>query len=159
MGRFDGIENAKVMERTPFPADNFEGKVQVLDTRTFSSPARGETYFVKFRILETNNEKDPVGSERAWFLKWRFPEQSLAAVAEFLQSCLGYSESVDGPTGRIDREFKPILKQLANESGDPVKQPVKGLVAHLRCKNNAKGNHTRYNWRNVATTPVMGPPV
>ncbi len=157
---FTGLATARATPKGINFDKGFVGEVRILETKAFTHEQKGPAFIVKVEILESNQPAEAkVGDHRDWYVSMADRTMALPNVKKFLLAVLGFDLSRDEANGRIKAEFDPICLQLANECGDPLKNPLKGFRVKLRTVGITtvkKGMpFTRHDWIAVSTGPVQ----
>jgi hypothetical protein len=120
--RFKGASQAKISEKGTKCSDG-KHLLEIKRITYSDSGANGDYYVVEFSVIESGNEKDPVGSERVWtqsMTKKAFP---LGKLNAFMFSAAGYDHKNVADAKIIAESIQPqsddILDATTDES-DPL---------------------------------------
>lgn len=121
------LRGAKVVQRSIKMKGGFEGRVRVLRTE-FSDTRHGAALFVKFVVIETNDEdQNPVGSERTWKQSLKTSKGSETAMNNILvwAACCAEmdpadSDAVEAASDELDTIVKDACRDPENAAGQNV---------------------------------------
>lgn len=132
MGFFDTIGSAKVFENGVFLQADGNYKLRV-DRMLVKKARKGYNLFIlEGDVLETTNDKDPVGSKRSWVQKLDDADIAEPAMKAYMYALLGYSWASDKEF--LKAQVDPQLTKLT-EAGISDVNPFKGRTVGVRTVN------------------------
>ena len=151
MGLFDNLKDADISSGSKYllEGDYVLKALSASELKTNKDGKKKVFYVVKFQVIESNNDKIPVGDERSWFCDMG-QESSDSNVNGFLVALLGYNYTNPQHKAEVDAKIKPQLPAfgeatLKKEGGlFEKKNMIKCTVVNTKTR--AGGNFSRHNF-------------
>lgn len=102
MGMFSGIKDAQTFKKGNYLDAGFLYVLEVIVLKAFTNHDRHEKFVAEFRILQSNNPRQPAGSTATWGLNFtKHPKMAPGNFKDFLQVLTGVDldKETDDPAG------------------------------------------------------------
>lgn len=140
---FAGLPSAQVFGKGNYLAQGGEYVISIEGMEYKDLFKGGSALIVEFEVVESNNDKDPVGSKRSWF---QSKNASFGgAVLEFLYAVLGTDYKNDPAAAAEVQKASADLMQAALEKNEFKGQKVRVSTSHKLTKE-AKKDFTVHVW-------------
>lgn len=115
-GYFQGLQDSKVYERGVFLEPGGTYKLELKKTIVKQTRASGDGFIAEFKVLESNNPKNPAGSDASWFQGLKDKDVAFGAIKEFLYALMGYDVKDKASREKAKAELDPVIEKLVNEA-------------------------------------------
>ncbi len=123
---FAGMREAKVFTSgNYFPPGKYKAQISKMVWQQLFKG--GEALIVELKVLESSNEKVPVGSDKTWLQKKN--ESFLAEAKCFLYAALGFDQKNDAHAAVIKKDIEPACEAIMLEG--LTKNLFKGREIHI----------------------------
>jgi hypothetical protein len=90
MGMFGGIKDARSFGKGNYLDAGFLYVLEIIALKAFANHERHEKFVAEFRILQSNNPRQPAGSTASWGLNFtKHPQTAPGNFKDFLQTLTG----------------------------------------------------------------------
>jgi len=145
---FKGVEDAKVTQGGDY-FDDGDYDLEVMTAKLDVARKKGTFAAVHFKVLGSNNEKHPVGSEGDWFNgSW---------TEGFLSNAKEFGQAVMSTMGNTMVDETDITQEVLGWIFDKGGENIRGVKVRVRVKKKptkAGGEFSRHFWFPVMTAPA-----
>lgn len=145
------LKNANIFGKGNYlPPGNY--KLKLLKMFSKGTRNKGEALIVDFEVVESDNDKVPVGQKRNWYQGLQDQDVAFPAIKEFLLSLLAIDQDDEEEMGRFEDKIEALMEECGDEKWekkDESQHPLNGRTIAVECfmKKTQKGSDfTVHKW-------------
>lgn len=111
-------------------------KLRVLKMFTKETRSNGDALIVDLEVLESDNDKIPVGQKRNWYQGLRDQDIAFPAIKEFLIALFDVDESDEKELGEFEESLGDLMEECSDEKWEKKKDeehPLNGKTIAVEC--------------------------
>lgn len=147
---FKGLRNANVFEKGVYLDAGGDFLLEVNKCIVKHTRGKGDAFIVEFKVLESNKEKNTVGSKCSWYQGITNTDVAWPAIKEFTYALLGKDYSNKDDRKYCEEKIDPKIEELVDAAvGDDNK--FKGMKVRVQTSSKItkekKVDFTVHTWR------------
>lgn len=145
------LKDAKVFGKGNY-LDPGNYKLKVLKMFTKETRSNGSALIVDFEVVESDNDKVPVGQKRNWYQGLADQDIAFPAIKEFLLALFDIDQSDDEEVENFEEKLPKLMEECGDEKWEKKSEedhPLNGKTIAVECfmkKTRGDKDFTVHKW-------------